>query len=185
MEPWGFEPQIPPCHGGVIPFHYGPGIGFAGATVASGEKSNLIRGRWLSSVSGSGAIRCERIICWQRRTARDGPARPSSAALAGTASPPRVISNSRLRHDAGQLFKNRTIGVGPIVDAVAITTPQQDSGSHEFCDAPLECPRRAIPGMERARRIPRSRTALSCVRARLRTLDPHLRYQRDCEGRTD
>jgi hypothetical protein len=25
MEPWGFEPQIPPCHGGVIPFHYGPG----------------------------------------------------------------------------------------------------------------------------------------------------------------
>src|SRR5262245_20918596 len=24
MEPWGFEPQIPPCHGGVIPFHYGP-----------------------------------------------------------------------------------------------------------------------------------------------------------------
>src|SRR4051812_16773974 len=27
MEPWGFEPQIPPCHGGVIPFHYGPGIG--------------------------------------------------------------------------------------------------------------------------------------------------------------
>ena len=29
MEPWGFEPQIPPCHGGVIPFHYGPGIDFA------------------------------------------------------------------------------------------------------------------------------------------------------------
>src|SRR3954463_262197 len=24
LEPWGFEPQIPPCHGGVIPFHYGP-----------------------------------------------------------------------------------------------------------------------------------------------------------------
>ena len=28
MEPWGFEPQIPPCHGGVIPFHYGPGVRF-------------------------------------------------------------------------------------------------------------------------------------------------------------
>lgn len=27
MEPWGFEPQIQPCHGRVIPFHYGPGIG--------------------------------------------------------------------------------------------------------------------------------------------------------------
>src|SRR5689334_23034633 len=26
MEPWGFEPQIQPCHGRVIPFHYGPGI---------------------------------------------------------------------------------------------------------------------------------------------------------------
>src|SRR5687767_4734603 len=25
MEPWGFEPQIQPCHGRVIPFHYGPG----------------------------------------------------------------------------------------------------------------------------------------------------------------
>ena len=24
MEPWGFEPQIQPCHGRVIPFHYGP-----------------------------------------------------------------------------------------------------------------------------------------------------------------
>src|SRR4051794_10201303 len=24
MEPWGFEPQILPCHGSVIPFHYGP-----------------------------------------------------------------------------------------------------------------------------------------------------------------
>src|SRR5437773_331858 len=24
MEPWGFEPQISPCHGDVIPFHYGP-----------------------------------------------------------------------------------------------------------------------------------------------------------------
>src|SRR5204862_3662300 len=28
VEPWGFEPQIQPCHGRVIPFHYGPGIGF-------------------------------------------------------------------------------------------------------------------------------------------------------------
>src|SRR5690349_17628971 len=26
MEPWGFEPQIQPCHGRVIPFHYGPGL---------------------------------------------------------------------------------------------------------------------------------------------------------------
>lgn len=26
MEPWGFEPQIQPCHGRVIPFHYGPGM---------------------------------------------------------------------------------------------------------------------------------------------------------------
>ena len=26
VEPRGFEPRIPPCHGGVIPFHYGPGI---------------------------------------------------------------------------------------------------------------------------------------------------------------
>lgn len=25
MESWGLEPQIPPCHGGVIPFHYDPG----------------------------------------------------------------------------------------------------------------------------------------------------------------
>src|SRR5438270_193574 len=25
LEPWGFEPQILPCHGSVIPFHYGPG----------------------------------------------------------------------------------------------------------------------------------------------------------------
>src|SRR2546423_10383748 len=24
VEPWGFEPQISPCHGDVIPFHYGP-----------------------------------------------------------------------------------------------------------------------------------------------------------------
>jgi hypothetical protein len=28
VEPWGFEPQIQPCHGRVIPFHYGPGIVF-------------------------------------------------------------------------------------------------------------------------------------------------------------
>jgi hypothetical protein len=28
MEPWGFEPQILPCHGSVIPFHYGPGFTF-------------------------------------------------------------------------------------------------------------------------------------------------------------
>jgi hypothetical protein len=24
MESSGFEPEIPPCHGGVIPFHYDP-----------------------------------------------------------------------------------------------------------------------------------------------------------------
>src|SRR5690349_5702922 len=31
LEPWGFEPQILPCHGSVIPFHYGPGDGSANA----------------------------------------------------------------------------------------------------------------------------------------------------------
>src|SRR5688572_18315452 len=39
MEPWGFEPQIQPCHGRVIPFHYGPRIVqmtlFIGSTLSS------------------------------------------------------------------------------------------------------------------------------------------------------
>src|ERR1700722_5023763 len=39
MEPWGFEPQIQPCHGRVIPFHYGPGFSI-----------NLSEDRWESSL---------------------------------------------------------------------------------------------------------------------------------------
>ena len=41
MEPWGFEPQIPPCHGGVIPFHYGPGISFSFAAVPQKEAAGM------------------------------------------------------------------------------------------------------------------------------------------------
>src|SRR5256885_1034739 len=35
VEPWGFEPQIQPCHGRVIPFHYGPGIKHSAAAAIS------------------------------------------------------------------------------------------------------------------------------------------------------
>ena len=45
MEPWGFEPQILPCHGSVIPFHYGPARNRAdGETLAGwGEVSSEAR----------------------------------------------------------------------------------------------------------------------------------------------
>ena len=39
MEPWGFEPQIPPCHGGVIPFHYGPRDRAHPAIPAAGDQT--------------------------------------------------------------------------------------------------------------------------------------------------
>src|SRR5439155_15589018 len=51
MEPWGFEPQIPPCHGGVIPFHYGPGIVSARKLTAGQERQKSIPG--LASVNGA------------------------------------------------------------------------------------------------------------------------------------
>src|SRR6266576_5127653 len=46
MEPWGFEPQIPPCHGGVIPFHYGPQDRAHPAISAAGDQTTeFIRAR--------------------------------------------------------------------------------------------------------------------------------------------
>ncbi len=37
VEPWGFEPQIQPCHGRVIPFHYGPGTNSVGGENVTGD----------------------------------------------------------------------------------------------------------------------------------------------------
>ena len=51
LEPWGFEPQIPPCHGGVIPFHYGPGC--SAFTLA--ESHGQSRSESTRSRLGSGA----------------------------------------------------------------------------------------------------------------------------------
>src|SRR3954447_11224076 len=54
MEPRGFEPRIQPCHGRVIPFHYGPGIS-AGIEFSVG---NTLRDwRWKSTAPSTFAVR--------------------------------------------------------------------------------------------------------------------------------
>src|ERR1051325_11137646 len=60
MEPWGFEPQIPPCHGGVIPFHYGPvlrirlGRTFPGDLMSGKTELHFPKRRWLGRPEPSG-----------------------------------------------------------------------------------------------------------------------------------
>ena len=51
MEPWGFEPQIQPCHGRVIPFHYSP-EGAVATLTAAGRVSSNVAGQKGGAVGG-------------------------------------------------------------------------------------------------------------------------------------
>ena|ERR1700733_569148 len=49
MEPWGFEPQILPCHGSVIPFHYGPALfQTLAVTVGVSSRFGALRARYMA-----------------------------------------------------------------------------------------------------------------------------------------
>src|SRR5665213_3379871 len=63
MEPWGFEPQILPCHGSVIPFHYGPACFVA-------SRTNLLAVERLSRSSGRRWLVFTENINEQRRLVR-------------------------------------------------------------------------------------------------------------------
>jgi hypothetical protein len=92
MEPWGFEPQIPPCHGGVIPFHYGPGIQFCRRRPRGLTVINLSEGLDLSSIGGG----TDRHLLKDSRA----PQRPHIHAAADAAGPGNRTRRERTRrHD--------------------------------------------------------------------------------------